>query len=72
MAKILLLILIVWVVYTLIKRYQRSLNVPQPGPKPAEDMVKCAHCAVNLPRSEALLTKGEFFCTPEHLQLGRK
>lgn len=72
MAKILLLILIVWVVYTLIKRYQRSLNVPQAGPKPVEDMVRCAYCAVNLPRGEALLTKGEFFCTPEHLHLGRK
>ena len=72
MAKILLLILIIWVAYTLLKRYQRSLNVSQAGPRPAEDMVKCAHCDVNLPRGEALLTKGEFFCTPEHLHLGRK
>jgi uncharacterized protein len=37
-----------------------------------EDMVKCAHCGVNLPRSEAIYSGGEFFCTPEHQKLGRK
>jgi hypothetical protein len=24
-------------------------------------MVRCAHCSVNLPRSEAILSKGRFF-----------
>ena len=74
MFKILLLIAIGFVVLAVIRTYQRSLNKP---PTPArdqtvEDMVKCAHCGVNLPRSEAIYSGGEFFCTPEHQQLGKK
>ena len=72
MGKILLLILVVWVVFMLIKRYQRSLQATDLPPKPVEDMVKCAHCAVNLPRGEAIYMHGYFYCTPEHQRLGKK
>lgn len=72
MAKILLLIAVVWVIFLLIKRYQRSLTTPDAPAKPVEDMVKCAHCAVNLPRGEAVYTQGDFFCTVEHQRLGKK
>ncbi len=74
MAKILLLIVIVYAVWTLIRTYQRSLNNPStPASKPAvENMVKCAHCSVNLPRSEAIYSGGEFYCTPEHQKLGKQ
>lgn len=72
MGKILLLVIIALVVYTLIKRYQKSLQSPTAKLRPAEDMVRCAHCHVNLPRSDALTTQGEFFCTSEHQQLGKK
>ena len=72
MGKILLLIVVVWVVFLLIKRYQRSLKAADRPPKPVEDMVKCAHCLVNLPRGEAIYTQGDFFCTAEHQRLGKK
>ncbi|MHB0975528.1 MAG: PP0621 family protein [Thiobacillus sp.] len=74
MGKILLLIIIGLVVYAMIRNYQRSLNKPSGTSREqtVEDMVKCAHCGVNLPRSEAIYSGGEFFCTPEHKQLGRK
>jgi uncharacterized protein len=72
--KILLLIAIGFVVFAVIRTYQRSLNKPSaPAREPiVEDMVKCAHCGVNLPRSEAIYSSGDFFCTPEHKQLGKK
>jgi uncharacterized protein len=70
--KILLLVVIALVVYTLIKRYKQSQQAPAATLRPAEDMVKCAHCHVNLPRSDALAIQGEFFCTSEHQQLGKK
>lgn len=72
--KILLLIAIVFVALAVFRAYQRSLNKPDSPPRGAEveDMVKCAHCGVNLPRSEAIYSGGDFFCTPEHKQLGRK
>ncbi|MGE5320022.1 MAG: PP0621 family protein [Hyphomicrobiaceae bacterium] len=74
MGKILLLIIIGLVVYAVIRNYQRSLNKPSGTSREhtVEDMVKCAHCGVNLPRSEAIYSGGEFFCTLEHRQLGRK
>ena len=74
MFKILLLIAIGFVVLAVIRTYQRSLNKPSTPAREqtVEDMVKCAHCGVNLPRSEAIYSGGEFFCTPEHQQLGKK
>ncbi len=74
MFKILLLIAIGFVVLALFRAYQRSLGKP-PAPareETVEDMVKCAHCGVNLPRSEAIYSGGDFYCTPEHQQRGRK
>lgn len=38
--------------------------------KSAEDMVRCAVCQVNLPRSEALLSQGKFYCCDEHRRRG--
>jgi uncharacterized protein len=72
--KILLLIGIGFVVWGVIRAYQRSLAKPPASrdEKAVEDMVKCAHCGVNLPRSEAFYSGGDFFCTPEHKQLGKK
>jgi len=72
--KILLLIIIGVVVYALIRNYKRSLDKPAAPAREhtVEDMVKCAHCGVNLPRSEAIYSSGDFFCTPEHKQLGKK
>jgi uncharacterized protein len=32
-----------------------------------ENMVQCASCAVHLPRSEAFLVNGDFYCSKAHL-----
>ena len=74
MIKILLLIVIGFVVWGVIRAYQRSLVKPPASrdEKAAEDMVKCVHCGVNLPRSEAIYSGGDFFCTPEHKQIEKK
>lgn len=72
--KLLLLIAMGFVVLALFRAYQRSLGRPPSSTQEntVEDMVKCAHCGVNLPRSEAIYSGGNFFCTLEHKQLGRK
>jgi len=33
-------------------------------------MVRCAHCGIHLPRSEALLQGGHTWCSAEHARLG--
>jgi uncharacterized protein len=75
LSKLLVLIGLGLVIYLLFKSYQRKLSQPDsaaPSERGAEDMVKCAQCGVNMPRSEAIFSRGEFFCTPEHQRLGRK
>jgi uncharacterized protein len=36
----------------------------------SEQMVRCAHCGVHLPRSEASLIAQNIWCSPAHAQLG--
>lgn len=72
--KILLLLAVGLIAYAVLKKYSRSVQGPpsKPQVREAEDMVRCAHCGVNLPRSEAIYSKGEFYCTVEHQKLGKK
>lgn len=47
------------------------------GPEAVPELVACAHCGVNLPKSEAVATPDEagtaaarFYCGEEHRRLG--
>ncbi|MDP2830282.1 MAG: PP0621 family protein [Sulfuricellaceae bacterium] len=69
MLKLLLLVVIIWLVYSLLKKYSRSVDRDEQAPDvPAspEDMVRCARCGVHLPRSEAILSGDETFCCEAH------
>lgn len=72
MGKILLLLLVGLAAYLILRTYRRSLDAPPRSGRgqAVEDMVRCAHCGVNLPRSEAIFSGGDFYCTPEHRELG--
>nr|WP_249204718.1 PP0621 family protein [Achromobacter sp. Marseille-Q0513] len=55
----------------------RDARPASPPPKPpaqpgggAEAMVRCAHCGIHLPRSEALLQNGRTWCSADHAQRG--
>jgi uncharacterized protein len=85
LAKFLLLVALVVVVYLLI-RGNRRVESQQPPSSPAqwppqsnpaarpdgagEDMVRCTVCGVHLPRSESFISRGKFFCSDEHRRLG--
>lgn len=38
-------------------------------PQTVESMVRCEHCGIHLPRSEAVLSQGKIWCSQEHVQL---
>lgn len=77
MWRLVLLAVIAWVGFSLVKRalIQRSPEdkskvapkTPDESAKNAENMVKCAHCGVHLPVSEAFLVKDVFYCSKAHL-----
>jgi uncharacterized protein len=75
MAKFLLLIAVLIVVYLVFRALRgpvRGRQPNQPGvqqPGRTEDMVRCRVCGVHLPRSESITSRGEFFCSQEHLRL---
>lgn len=35
-----------------------------------ESMVRCEHCGIHMPRSEAILSNGHIWCSQEHAKLG--
>jgi uncharacterized protein len=80
-AKLLLVVAVFTVVYLVLRSYGRKMErrTPPPqegaareaGSRHGEDMVRCRVCGVHLPRSEALTSRGEMFCSREHLQLSR-
>jgi uncharacterized protein len=65
MARILLLLVIVYLVYLVFRGFFRAQVKKAPPPeaqRAAEDMIKCARCGVNLPRSEAHQVDGKLVC----------
>lgn len=38
----------------------------------AESMVRCAHCGIYMPRSEAFLSDGRTWCGAQHAKLGQR
>ena len=72
MAKILLIVVVFALVYFIVRGYARSVardRTKDPAIKGGEDMVRCGHCGVHLPRSESLGSGDSRFCSEEHRRL---
>ena len=69
LGKILLLGLACWLVLSMLKQYRRSLD--RPTPPEDQDMVRCAVCAVHLPKVESIQQDGAYFCCTEHSRSGQ-
>ncbi len=65
----------------LLASQKRKNNAPEQAPPQGidrtskasdgpESMVRCAHCGIYMPRSEAVLSDGKTWCSPEHAKLG--
>jgi len=70
-AKILLVIAVTVLIVVLFRGLGKGLGrrgdkSGTPQTRGIEDMVRCRVCGVNLPRSEALLSRGRFYCGEEH------
>ena len=67
MSRLLFLIIIVAFVYWLLKSYSKQLSqTDEPSPPPVEDMVRCVHCGVHLPKHEGILADNKYYCSEAH------
>lgn len=72
MWKLIFLALTIWFAVLLVKRIMRAnQNHPSDAANSKEDnienMVQCNTCHVHLPRSEAFLVNGKFYCSKSHI-----
>jgi uncharacterized protein len=69
--KFLLLIAVIVLACWILKVYGRKVQRRAGGVQPpaGEDMVRCAHCGVHLPRSESLMAEQTFYCSADHRRL---
>jgi K+ transporter len=77
MLRLIILGLLIYLVIVAFKRGSNQIgskskdkNIPMDSPaseKEIENMVQCAACAVHLPRSEAFLVNGSFYCSKSHI-----
>lgn len=78
MTKLLLLVLATVALVWLLKRALHGRpgageEAPRRGAGPSKakgDLVSCAHCAVNLPDTEALESGGRHYCSEAHRRAG--
>lgn len=68
MLKILLLLAVIFVGYLAVRTYRRAIarsaERVREADAPIENMVRCARCGVNLPKSDALCENGVCVCAP--------
>lgn len=70
--------IIIWIVIQLLKRGLKINKNQAPMPNNEdeanidsasfENMVQCEQCQVHLPRSEAFLVNGKFYCSKAHIK----
>jgi uncharacterized protein len=72
MGRLLVLILLVVLAVWLVRKALRGPAEVQKRSDIQGDLVRCAHCGVHLPRSEARMEEGALYCSEEHARLGRR
>jgi len=66
MARLLFWVVLAGLVYVVLKNWsRRRTRAPD---KPAEAVVGCVACGLNVPQSEAHLRDGKWYCSREHLE----
>ena len=78
MWKLIFLGLLIWLAIYIMKRaikpaakHEDPTNDPESAKQhqePVENMVQCTTCHVHLPRSEAFLVNGNFYCSRAHIE----
>ena len=70
MSRILIVIVIFIVIYLLFKHYRKQTPkkyvLGEDTSKHRENMVRCAHCGVHLPKGESIMVDHRHYCSEVH------
>jgi uncharacterized protein len=68
LARLIIVAAVVWLAIYALRRILHYLTLPKktPAPGAAKNMVRCAHCGLHLPESEAISDGRQYFCSQEH------
>ncbi|HET7363357.1 MAG TPA: PP0621 family protein [Burkholderiales bacterium] len=72
MGRLLVLVMLVVVAAWLVRRALRRADMPGAAEAGtvSDELVRCAHCGLLLPRAEARESAGAIYCSDEHARLG--
>ena len=73
MFRYLLIVLALWAAIMIVRhlyRTSRSRRDSSADASAPADMVRCAHCGLHVPKSEALCDGAHCFCSEEHRERG--
>jgi|APFre7841882724_1041349.scaffolds.fasta_scaffold02670_6 uncharacterized protein len=62
MTRIILLIILIWLLYQVVKRIAASANPKHKQSGIEEKFVQCAHCGCHIPESESQIRNDKFYC----------
>lgn len=68
MARLLILIALCAAAWWLWRSFTRPKKPSPPASPQAQPMVRCAHCGVHVPQSEALAHDNRWYCSRAHLE----
>jgi uncharacterized protein len=68
---IVLVVLAVWLIRRALQAPAQKADLHK-RTEAAGELVRCAHCGVHLPRSEARQAAGALYCSEEHARLGAR
>lgn len=71
MWKLIFWAIVIALIIQVIKRNLMANRTPSPNKQEEtniENMVECDQCHVHLPRSEAFLVEGKFYCSKAHIK----
>jgi len=70
MSRLLVVVVIFIAIYLLLRHYRKQMpkkDVPgEDASKHRENMVRCAHCGVHLPKGESIMLDHKHYCSEAH------
>ncbi len=66
MIKLILVMLLGWIGFTLFKKFINPTESKKAGSDSGQKMVACAVCDTHIPESEAIIKNDQTFCSKEH------